>query len=75
LVIGNFVMREFGAVPWRFGTADYLSATADPGIELRGDDPVMARWDDRLAGTMSERRVAVHEEGVVEALLVELAAK
>jgi uncharacterized protein (TIGR02679 family) len=72
LVIGNFVMREFGAEPWRFGTADYLSAAAGPGIALRGDRPVAARWDDRLAGAMSERRVAVHEEGVVESLLTDL---
>lgn len=72
LVIGNFVMREFGAEPWRFGTADYLSAAADHGIALRGDRPVAARWDDRLAGAMSERRVAVHEEGVVESLLMDL---
>jgi uncharacterized protein (TIGR02679 family) len=74
LVIGNFVMREFGAEPWRFGTADYLLATADHRIALRGDKPVVARWDDRLAGAMSERRVAVHEEGVVETLLKDLAA-
>jgi uncharacterized protein (TIGR02679 family) len=72
LVIGNFVKREFGAEPWRFGTADYLSAAAGPGIALRGDRPVAARWDDRLAGAMSERRVAVHEEGVVESLLTDL---
>jgi uncharacterized protein (TIGR02679 family) len=74
LVIGNFVMREFGAEPWRFGTADYLSATADHRLALRDDKPVVARWDDRLAAAMSERRVVVHEEGVVESLLMDLAA-
>ncbi|MGC2032223.1 MAG: TIGR02679 family protein, partial [Steroidobacteraceae bacterium] len=74
LVIGNFVMRAFGAKPWRFGTPDYLSATADHRIALRGNKPVVARWDDRLASAMSERRVAVHEEGVVETLLIDLAA-
>lgn len=74
LVIGNFVMREFAAEPWRFGTPDYLSATADHRIALRGDKPVVARWDNRLASAMSERRVAVHEEGVVETLLIDLAA-
>jgi uncharacterized protein (TIGR02679 family) len=73
LTIGNFVMREFGAEPWRFGTADYLSASADHEIALRRGDRVMARWDDRLTGAMSERRVVVHEEGVVEALLMDLA--
>ena len=74
LIIGNFVMREFGATPWRFGTADYLSATAGHEMALREDKPVVARWDSRLADAMSERRVVVHEEGVVEALLIDLAA-
>jgi uncharacterized protein (TIGR02679 family) len=74
LVIGNFVMREFGAEPWRFGVADYLSATADHRIALRGDKPVVARWDDRLSSAMSERRVVVHEEGVAETLMMDLAA-
>jgi uncharacterized protein (TIGR02679 family) len=74
LVIGNFVMREFGAEPWRFETADYLAGSADHRMALRGDKPVAARWDDRLVGAMSERRVVVHEEGVVETLLIDLAA-
>jgi uncharacterized protein (TIGR02679 family) len=74
LVIGNFVMREFGAEPWRFGTADYLGATAEHGIALRGDRPVVARWDDRLARAMAERGVVVHEEGVAETLMMDLAA-
>ena len=73
LVIGNFVMREFGAQPWRFGAADYLSACADHGIALRHDDQVTASWDEGLTRAMAERRVAVHEEGVVEALLMDLA--
>ena len=71
--IGNFVMREFGAKPWRFGTADYLSATADHEMALPGHKPVVARWDNRLADAMSERQVVVHEEGVVETLLIDLA--
>ena len=74
LVIGNFVMREFRAEPWRFGTADYLVATAEHAIALRGDKSVVARWDDRLAGAMAARGVAVHEEGVAETLMIDLAA-
>lgn len=73
LVIGNFVMREFGAEPWRFGTADYLSASVAHRMALRGDKPVAAQWDNRLASAMSERRVTVHEEGVIETLLLDLA--
>lgn len=74
LIIGNFVMREFGAEPWRFGTTDYLAASAQHGIALRGGKPVVARWDDGLAGAMADRGVLVHEEGVAETLLMDLAA-
>jgi uncharacterized protein (TIGR02679 family) len=74
LAIGNFVMREFNAKPWRFGTADYLSGLTEHGIALREKHRVMARWDDHLAGAMSERGVVVHEEAVVETLLIDLAA-
>lgn len=74
LTIGNFVMREFGAVPWRFGTEDYLQASAGRGIELRSDERVMAQWDDdRLTKVMAEQGAVVHEEAVVETLLVDLA--
>ncbi len=73
LTIGNFVMREFGAEPWRFGTEDYLQATAGRGIELRSDERVMAQWDDRLSKVMAEQGAVVHEEAVVETLLVDLA--
>jgi hypothetical protein len=45
----------------------------DHSIALRGDKPVAARWDEGLAGAMSERGV-VHEEGVAETLPMDLAA-
>ncbi|HEY4214181.1 MAG TPA: TIGR02679 family protein [Steroidobacteraceae bacterium] len=73
LAIGNFVMREFGAEPWRFGAADYLSACGGHGVELRDHERVMARWDDRLTNVMSEQGAVVHEEAVVETLLTDLA--
>jgi uncharacterized protein (TIGR02679 family) len=73
LAIGNFVMREFGAEPWRFGAADYLSACGSHGVELRDHERVMARWDDRLTDVMSEQGAVVHEEAVVETLLTDLA--
>jgi uncharacterized protein (TIGR02679 family) len=73
LTIGNFVMREFGAKPWRFGTTDYLSATAEHGIALHGGRPVVAQWDDALAVAMADRGVVVHEEGVAEILMIDLA--
>jgi hypothetical protein len=55
-------MREFGAEPRRFGAADYLSATADHRIALRGEKPAVARWDDHLV------------QGVAEILMMDLAA-
>jgi uncharacterized protein (TIGR02679 family) len=72
LAIANFVMRAFGAEPWRFATADYLSAPAEHGVALSGER-VMARWDEQLTATMSDRKVVVHEEGVAETLLLDLA--
>lgn len=72
LIIGNFVMRAFGADPWRFGAADYLSASIGREIELRGDERVRATWDAQLSRAMSERKVVVHEEAVVESLLPDL---
>jgi uncharacterized protein (TIGR02679 family) len=74
LTIGNFVMRKFGAKPWRFGTADYLAAAATHGISLRSGRAVGAQWDDGLAGAMADRGVAVHEEGVAEILMMDLAS-
>jgi len=49
LTIGNFVMREFGAEPWRFGKTDYLAAAAKHGIPLRGARP----WS--RSGTMGSQ--------------------
>jgi len=74
LAIGNFVMREFGAQPWRFGATDYLSACGNRGIDLQTDAHVMALWDDRLSEVMCEHRAVVHEEAVVETLLRDLAS-
>jgi uncharacterized protein (TIGR02679 family) len=73
LGIGNFAMREFGAEPWRFGTADYLAATAEHGIALRGGKPVVAQWDPGLTAAMAARGVVVHEEAVAEMLMRDLA--
>jgi uncharacterized protein (TIGR02679 family) len=74
LTIGNFVMRKFAAEPWRFGTTDYLAAAAIHGIPLRGERAVVAQWDDGLARAMADRGVAVHEEGVAEILMTDLAS-
>jgi uncharacterized protein (TIGR02679 family) len=73
LLIGNFVMREFGAQPWRFGTSDYLAASTQHGIALREGMNVAAQWDLGLTSAMAERGVVVHEEGVAEILMMDLA--
>lgn len=73
LLIGNFVMREFGAQPWRFGTSDYLAASTQHGIALREGKNVAAQWDPGLTSAMADRGVVVHEEGVAEILMMDLA--
>jgi uncharacterized protein (TIGR02679 family) len=73
LLIGNFVMREFGAQPWRFGTTDYLAAITQHGIALREGKTVAAQWDAGLASVMEERGIVVHEEAVADILMMDLA--
>lgn len=81
LAVGNFVRREFGARPWRFGAADYLAACAavaarspvEPALRLVGER-VEASWDPQLAAAMSSRGLAVHEEAIAASLLDELRA-
>jgi uncharacterized protein (TIGR02679 family) len=74
LVIGNFLVREFGAEPWRFAAADYLAATAEHGIALRAGKPVIAQWDPELTAAMAARGVVVHEEAVADVLMMDLGA-
>jgi uncharacterized protein (TIGR02679 family) len=70
--IANLVMRAFGARPWRFGAADYISsADASPGVDLQGT-PIAAQWDSALAPAMQERGLAIPEEAVASALLEDL---
>lgn len=70
LRIGQFVVDRFAAVPWRFGTSEYLAAPAGPPL---GGRPATAIWDPGLAPAMTARGVAVHEEQVVDVLLGDLA--
>lgn len=74
LHIGNHVIREHGAQPWRFGAADYDTAVrAAPtlGQPLVGRT-VDALWDDALAKVMRQRRVAIAEEAMAASLLPDL---
>jgi acyl-CoA synthetase (AMP-forming)/AMP-acid ligase II len=71
--IGNFVMQEFNAQPWRFGRQDYNAA---PVSELSlSDQPAIPSWDSGLAASMRQRGTAVHEEAVLETLLDDLSPR
>ena len=74
LRIGNHVMREHNAAPWRFNAADYLAAVrTGAGLAQRLDEnTVEASWDDGLAAAMREQGIAVAEEAVAAALLADL---
>jgi uncharacterized protein (TIGR02679 family) len=71
--IANFVMRTFGARPWRYGANDYLVACGSGGSRLRPRERIVPSWDDALGSEMSARGVLIHEEGVAEGLLQDLA--
>ncbi|QTQ34047.1 TIGR02679 family protein [Aromatoleum bremense] len=74
LRIGNYMVREHEARPWRFSTADYLAAVVGaprPGRTL-DDAAVSALWDDTLAGAMLTKRLAIDEEGLADVLLDDL---
>lgn len=75
LRIGNHMMREHGAQPWRFGAADYLTAldiAPRPGRALHGAE-VDPSWDGALAAAMRAAQQAIDEEMVAELLLRDLA--
>ena len=74
LRIGNHVMREFGAQPWRFGVVEYAAAVRAaprPGHRLEGAEAIAA-WDAALAPAMRTHRLAIAEEGVAASLLQDL---
>ncbi|MDQ6435227.1 TIGR02679 family protein [Mesorhizobium sp. LHD-90] len=74
LRIGNHVMREHGAQPWRFGAVDYLAAarTAPSPARALAGNPVEASWDGALTLAMIEHRVAIAEEALAVSLLQDL---
>ncbi|RWN02643.1 MAG: TIGR02679 family protein [Mesorhizobium sp.] len=74
LRIGNQVMREHGAEPWRFGAADYVAAVRTvPGLaHPLGGNMAEASWDGALAPAMREHGVAIAEEALAASLLPDL---
>jgi uncharacterized protein (TIGR02679 family) len=74
LGIGNCVMRDYGAQPWRYSLQDYVAAV--PAIDAReplSGAPVRPEWDAGLAEAMLTQGCAIHEEGAVRVLLADLA--
>ena len=74
LRIGNQVIREHGARPWRFSSTDYRAAVISaprPGRTL-DEAAVSALWDDTLADAMLAARLAIDEEGLADVLLDDL---
>lgn len=73
--IGNQMMREYNAHPWRFGATDYLTAlniAPRPGRLLEGIEAVPS-WDATLALAMRAEQQAIDEEMVAELLIQDLA--
>lgn len=74
LRIGNHVMREYGARPWRFGAADYetaVHAIASRGAPL-SENSVIALWDEALTAMMQRYGISIAEEAHAAALLPDL---
>ena len=77
LTIGNHMVAEHGASPWRFGAADYEAALQSaplPGRALH-TDAVEATWDGALAAAMRTALRAIDEEMAAELLLQDLAPR
>lgn len=68
--IANTIIRRHGATSWRFNSSDYVDA-AEPEHPLKGD-PVAAEWDADLANLMVQVGKCVHEENVLNTLLIDL---
>lgn len=66
--IGNFIVRLFGATPWRFMADDYSPPAGRP---LHGE-PVEASWDVALTAKMRQLGRALDEEAIAETLLLDL---
>jgi len=72
LRIANFVIRSFGALPWRFGAEDYAAYVPSSTVQALVGTPTPAVWDTTLASAMRERGLAVPEEAVAATLLRDL---
>ena len=72
--IGNHVMREHGAQPWRFGASDYEAAVegaSSLGQALTGK-AARAFWDEGLMTAMQQHELSIAEEALAASLLEDL---
>jgi uncharacterized protein (TIGR02679 family) len=70
--IGNRVIGDLGARPWRFDAAAYRAALAKhAGRDLEGR-PAEARWDSDLAPAMRYHARALDEERLIATLVADL---
>ena len=78
LRIGNHVMREYGAQPWRFGAADYAAAVQHD-LRSRGRRSRERRsthyWDEALTTVMQQHRISIAEEALAASLLQDLGSR
>jgi uncharacterized protein (TIGR02679 family) len=74
LRIGNHVMHEYGAEPWRFCAADYIAAVRSaPSVGgPLGGMLVEASWDEALARVIQKRGVSIAEEALAASLVQDL---
>jgi len=67
--IANVIYRRHRFMPWRFSVADYRRQSGT--LSLAGA-PIEAAWDPDLCRAMIEDGYAIHEEQVLEILLLDL---
>jgi uncharacterized protein (TIGR02679 family) len=72
LSIANFVIRSFGAQPWRLGAYDYTAHEINPSGHKLAGKPTPASWDASLAPAMEARGLAIPEEAIAATLLHDL---
>jgi uncharacterized protein (TIGR02679 family) len=72
--IANYVLRAYGACPWRLSASDYEVAAKDaPHIEKNLIGPaVIACWDPALTTSMQDYGLAIAEEALASSLLADL---
>jgi uncharacterized protein (TIGR02679 family) len=67
--IANVIYRRHRFIPWRFSAADYSSTSGS--LPLTGPS-IEALWDSDLIRVMMESGHAIHEEQLLETLLLDL---